>query len=191
MSIFNIKLKTKNGNNVKDKVVFNIYFQLKYSKGLTTRTAYTYRIYYGNKDNSKIKDTRGVFEIKDSNNVISGEDLTIKVMLNLIHIIVGISKKENLNPDAICFISTDFNTSNLVWRALLPMFRRNDIPMDVEFSRMTVEPVEMLKSFVNINPNVSFSYIDPKKDTTRYAKSIIICSQLKGRIEELQVTKET
>lgn len=188
--MFNIKLKTKNGNDIKDKVVFNVYFQLKYSKSLTTRTAYTYRMYYGNRGNSKIKDTKGVFEMKDSNSIISREDLTIKVILNLIHIVANITKKENLDPDIISFISTDFDTSNLSWRALSPIFRRNDIKIDNKFSRMTDDSVNMLKMFVNLNPNTFFYYIDPMKDQVKYAKSIIICSQLKGRIEELQVTEE-
>jgi len=193
MGVFNIKLKTKNGNDVKHKIIFNVYFQLKYAKGLTTKALYTYRIYYGNLGEHKIKDTGGVFEIKDSANVISIEDLTIKVLLNLIHIIVGITKDENIDPDTISFISTNFDSFNLSWRALHPIFKRKDeIESNmIKFSRMKEDVVETLKTFVDLNPNTSFYYIDPKKDTTRYAKSLIVCSQLNGRIEELQVTKET
>lgn len=190
--MFNIKLKTKNGNDINEKVIFNVYFKLKYIRGLKTTAVYTYRIYYGNRENSKIRDSGSVFEIKDNVNVISREDLTIKVILNLIHIIVGISKKENLDPDVISFISTDFDSFNLSWNAFNPIFRRKEIAIEnMKFSRMTIETVETLKAFVDLNPNTSFYYTDPNKDPVRYAKSLIICSQLNGRIEELQITKET
>lgn len=192
MGIFNIKLKTKNGNDIKHKVVFNVYFQLRYVRGLKTTAVYTYRVYYSKEGQSKIKDTGGVFEIKDNTNVISREDLTIKVMLNLIHIMVNIAKEEDLDPDVITFVSTDFDNLNLVWRVLSPIFKRKEIVLEhVKQSRMIEETVDTLKTFVDINPNTNFNYIDPRKDKTRFAKSIAVCLNLNKRIEELQVTKDT
>lgn len=196
MGIFNIKLKTRNGNDIKEKVVFNVYFQLKYVKGLKTTAIYTYRIYYSNKGESRVKDEEAVFEIRDSDGVISKEDLTIKVMLNLIHIISNITKEENLDPDGICFFSTEFTTNNLVWRVLNNVFKKDRSKKihiaapEVAQSRMIPDTVDILLNFVILNPNVSFYHIDPNRDSVRYAKSIIVCSQLKGRIEELQMAKQ-
>lgn len=120
MSLFSIKLKTKNGNDVHKKETVSVFFRLKYSKGLKTTAEYTYRIIHSH----GVVDPQTVLEIKNSKNVESVEDLTLKVLLNLCHVIAKISSLYNIDPDFILFLSPDFGNKNDSWQFLQDVFKR-------------------------------------------------------------------
>lgn len=192
MSIFNIKLKTKNGNDLKKKETFTVFFKLKFGRGLRNTAAYTYRIMYSR----GIHDTKKVLELKEPQLITSVEELTLKVILNFCHIIASISKAENIDPDFIMFISTDLNWKiNSAYYFLSEVFKREDFRKSKHHHRLSAygikdNDVEILEKFVELNPNTKFMALDPTQDAVKYAKSIIICSQLKGRIEELANNKK-
>ena len=208
MSIFNIKLKTRNGNDVKKRETITIFFRLNFKKGLKTTAEYTYRIIYS----KGVKDPQVVLALKNSQEVESLEDLTLKVMLNLCHIIGIITKVENISPDFINFISPDFGGKNKSWRYLIDAFKKKKPPqedgllealitsLDVGYEenwsedkcnkmKIKKEELDLLKAFTDLNPNTVFMTIDPMRDSEKYAKSISICNQLKDRIDRnLQMT---
>jgi len=202
--LFNIKLKTKNGNDVKKKHSLTIFLKMHYKRGLKREAVYTYRIMYGN----GIKDPQKLLSIKDTVLVNSIEDLTLKVLLNLCHIIANISTVEKFDPDFVMFISPDFNGKiNSAWKYLIDVFKRPQLDkLDVDHDQehwmkifdqdyrenwteekckrlgIKKEELDMLKDFSDRNPNVKFMTIDPYRDKEKYAKSITICSLLESRI---------
>lgn len=192
MSIFNIKLKTKNGNDLKKKETFTVFFKLKFGRDLRNTAVYTYRIMYS----KGIHDTQKVLELKNPELIVSVEDLTLKVILNFCHIIASISKAENIDPDFIMFISPDLNwKQNMAWQFLGDVFKREDFRKNKYHYKLNNHgirdnDVEILERFVELNPNTKFIALDPNQDPVKYAKSIVICSQLKGRIEELANNKK-
>jgi len=103
MSLFSIKLKTKNGNDVKKKESITVFFRLKYKAGLKVTAEYTYRIIHSR----GIDDPRKVLQLQAAKDVTCIEDLTLKVMLNLCHILGKITKVHNITPDFVMFMSTD------------------------------------------------------------------------------------
>ncbi len=192
MSVFNIKLKTKNGNDSKKKETFTVFFKLKFGRGLRNTAAYTYRIMYSR----GVHDTYKVLELKNPHLIQSVEELTLKVILNFCHIISSISKAENIDPDFIMFISPDLNwKQNRAWYFLSDVFKRTDFRLNKHFYKLNnyglkIDDIEILERFVELNPNTKFMALDPGQDPAKYAKSIVICSQLKGRIEELTNNKK-
>jgi hypothetical protein len=212
MSIFNIKLKTKSGNDVKKKETFTVFFKLNYKKGLKTTAEYTYRIM----SSSGNSDPRRVLELKDPHKVKSIEDLTLKVMLNFCHIIGGMTQKNDINPDFILFMSPDLGGKNRSWQFLSETFKGVKIhvpedplddPLDPETKTQSLlltedrdfdnkwdeincqrygikkEELDLLRSFVKLNPGCHFMSIDPERDPKKYAKSIHICSMLQDRLD--------
>lgn len=208
MSIFSIKLKTKNGNDVKRKETFTVCFRLKYRKGLKTSAEYTYRIIYS----KGVDDPQTVLELKNPNQIKSIEDLTVKVMLNFCHIITQICDKHKIDPDFIMFISPDFEKSQ-AWKFLNSAFKRpgkqavatpndplrwvRDFTEDYEKSwtaekcgKMGIrkDELDMLKAFADLNPNTVLMTFDPNRDPKKYARSIAICNKLQDRINrQLQI----
>lgn len=215
--MFNIKLKTKNGNDVKKKEIFTVWFSLKYAQGLKTTAEYTYRIVY----NSGVIDPKAVFQLKSTKDIKSLEDLTLKVMLNLCHIISKVSSKNNIDPDFILFFSTDFGGKNDSWKFLSDVFKRPKAEKDksgnftpvllkennwlreyskdyesawteknCKKSKINKNELDMLKSFGDTNSKTTIMSIDPTRDKTKYSKSIYICNMLKDRIDRnLQITE--
>jgi len=202
--MFHIKLKTKNGNDIRKKNSITIFLKLHYRKSLKTEAVFTYRIMYGN----GIKDPQKLLSIKNSSSVKSIEDLTLKVILNLCHIIASISIAEDFDPDFVMFISPDFSAQiNKSWKYLIDVFKRPqldkiDADHDIdnwmkifdedyrerwteeECKKLNIkkEELDMLKDFADRNPNTKFMTIDPNRDKTKYAKSLSICSMLEERI---------
>lgn len=124
MSVFSIKLKTKAGNDVKKKETLTVFFRVKYKKGLKTTAEYTYRIIHSN----GIIDPQNVLSLKSTKDVNSMEDLTLKVMLNLCHIIGKITEKHNIDPDFVLFMSPDLEAKkNKSWMYLSSVFKRPDV----------------------------------------------------------------
>jgi hypothetical protein len=217
MSLFNIKLKTKAGNDIKKKETFTCLFRVKYKKKGANKkitAEYTYRLFYS----KGVEDPQRVLQLKNSHLVGSIEDLTLKVMLNFCHIIGNITKAHNIDPDFILFMSPDFeNSKSKAWMFLNDAFRRPkkeekkkidaDNPFDwlneytEDFERQWTEErcktlnikkeeLNLLKSFADLNPNTMFMTIDPNRDKQKYAKSIHICSMLQDRIDRnLQITE--
>lgn len=202
MSIFNIKLKTKNGNDIKKKETFTVFFSVDYKKNAYTKKVtaeYTYRIIYS----GGIDDPKRVLELRNSQSVESLEDLTLKVILNFCHIIGQISQRENIDPDFVLFMSLDFNgKKNKSWTFLKDVFNRpkkdekvtnfldrfNDLVenwtnKDCEKLKIKLKDLEILRKFVEINPNTVFMTIDPMRDKQKYSKSIAICYALQDRID--------
>lgn len=211
MSIFNIKLKTKSGNDVKKKETFTVFFRLQYKTNVFTKkktAEYAYRIMYS----GGAIDTKTVLELKDADKVMSIEDLTVKVLLNFCHILTKVSVKKNINPDFILFMSPDFDgKKNKAWQFLRDVFYKPEKVKKVEQEpgygflddlkddyRQPYESVwneyqckghhivkaelDMLKEFVDSNPATTFMNIDPSKNP-KYAKSLAICSMLQDRLD--------
>ncbi len=199
MSLFNIKVKTKNGNDIKHKEMFTVFFRLKYRKNSLNKNIvceYTYRIIYS----GGVKDHKAVLSLKNSENVKSLEDFTIKVFLNLFHLIGKISQKENINPDYIMFISPELNNKqNSQWRFTHGIFSKEQNKWDfinraqdrLRKYNISENDIDLLNKFVEINPNTKFIICDPHIDPVKYAKSIVICDQLKERFDgtQLQITE--
>lgn len=202
--MFHIKLKTKNGNDVKKKHSITVFLKLHYKRGLTKEAVFTYRIMHGD----KVIDPQKLLSIKDKSSVKGLEDLTLKVMLNLCHIIASISIKDNFDPDFVMFISPDFNSRfNRSWKYLIDIFKRPQLDkidadhdtsywmkiFDEDYKStwtedsckklgIKKEELDMLKGFADSNPNTKFMTIDPNRDKVKYAKSLAICSMLEERI---------
>lgn len=115
MSLFSIKLKTKAGNDIKKKETFTCIFRLKYKRnGLTKKITaeYTYRVMFS----GGAADPKAVLEIKNSHLVESLEDLTLKVVLNLCHVVGKLSTDLNVTPDFVLFLSPDLEAKkNKAW----------------------------------------------------------------------------
>lgn len=124
MGIFNIKLKTKNGNDIGKKVTFTVFLRIKYKKNSLTKrieAMYTYKIMYGD---HKTIDPKKAMKLK-INHIPSVEDFTLKVFLNLCHIIGKISEKENLDPDFILFMTPDLeDRKNSSWMYIRDVFMK-------------------------------------------------------------------
>jgi hypothetical protein len=213
MSIFNIKLKTKSGNDIKKKETFTVFFRLNYKKGLKTTAEYTYRIM----SSKKVVDPRRVLELKNPKEVTSIEDLTLKVMLNFCHVIGQITQEFDINPDFILFMSPDFEgKKNKAWQFLKDAFTgiKIQVPKDpnadpfalgTEYvseiltddrdfdnrwdesmcSKYGIKKVELdlLRTFAKLNSSCHFMTIDPGRDPIKYAKSIHLCNMLKDRLD--------
>jgi len=212
MSIFNIKLKTKSGNDIKKKETFTVFFRLNYKKGLTTTAEYTYRIM----TSKGAIDSKRVLELKNKDDVTGIEDLTLKVMLNFCHIIGSFTKANDINPDFILFMSPDLGDKNKSWQFLKDAFSgiKIQVPKDPEQDpfdlgteyvnevltedrdwdnrwdeglclRYKIKKVELdlLRKFVTLNPNCHFMSIDPNRDPKKYAKTLHICSMLQDRLD--------
>lgn len=209
MSLFNIKLKTKNGNDIHKKETISVFFRLKYSKGLKTTAEYTFRIVHSH----GVFDPQSVIEIKNPKNVESLEDLTLKVLLNLCHIIAKISSKYSVDPDFILFLSPDFGGKNDSWQYLQDVFKRPKMEKNQKAPKTTLiglnnwledfqsdyenlwnkkyckqkgikkEELDMLKQFGDLNSKTYFMSIDPTRDPKKYAKSIHVCNMLQDRID--------
>lgn len=200
MSLFNIKIKTKNGNDIGKKVTFIVWFSLFYKKNVLTKNHsayYTYFIRYGNKQN----DPKKVLELKDFKNVTSLEDLTLKVILNFCHIINQIVKAENLNPDFILFMSPDLDgKKNKAWMFLKDAFDKNidELKFNKEWNKKECDrfkaskpAMELLKVYQENNKNTKIMTIDPNRNPIKYKASISICHGLKEKIDNhLRITKE-
>ena len=202
--MFHIKLKTKNGNDIKKKHSITVFLKLHYRRSLKTEAVFTYRIMYGD----KVIDPQKLMSIKDMSSVKSLEDLTLKVLLNLCHIIASISIKENFDPDFVMFICPDFSAqTNKSWKYLIDVFKRPqldkiDADHDIDHwmkifdkdyrdtwtedmcKKLNIkkDELDMLKTFADSNPNTKFMTIDPNRDKVKYAKSLAICSMLEERI---------
>lgn len=212
MSIFNIKLKTKSGNDIKKKETFTVFFRINYKKGLTTTAEYTYRIM----TSKGIIDPKRVLELKNKNDVTGVEDLTLKVMLNFCHIIGSFTKANDINPDFILFMSPDLGGKNKSWQYLKDAFSgiKIQVPKDPNADPFGLETeyitetltedrdwdnrwdeglctrykikkaeLDLLRQFVILNPSCHFMSIDPERDPKKYAKTIHICSMLQDRLE--------
>jgi len=124
MSLFSIKLKTKAGNDIKKKETLTVFFRLNYKKGLKTVAEYTYRIIHSN----GIIDPQNVLQLKISKDVNSIEDLTLKVILNLCHIIGKTTQVHNIDPDFVLFMSPDLEgKKNKSWMYLSSVFKRPNV----------------------------------------------------------------
>lgn len=185
MSIFNIKLKTKSGNDVKKKETFTVFFRLNFKRGVVGKSIaeYTYRIM----SSKGVTDTRRVMELKNPKDVKSLEDLTLKVILNFCHMIGGITKAHDINPDFILFMSPDLNGKiNKSWQFLKDTFENKAVNWDEGLcSRFKInkDELELLQAFVEINPGCSFRSLDPGMNPIKYEKSIHICNMLQDRID--------
>jgi hypothetical protein len=209
--MFKINIKTKAGNDIKNKETFSVYFRLHYSKNVFTKRIKAYYTYSIMWSKGKI-DPNKVMELKNSNNVHSLEDLTLKVIPNLCHVVANITKRYDLTPDYITFISPDLlgkkNKSFLFLKDIFGRKFQGQIPSssfvdvlqsegafdstwsDFQCSRIGIKKDELilLKEFVDANFSTNFRHLDPNLDVIKYKKSIDICNSLlvrmSGYIEE-------
>lgn len=226
MSVFSIKLKTKAGNDLKKKETFTCLFRLRYKKNAITKKVtaeYTYRIMFS----GGAADPKSVLEIRDSHLVDSIEDLTLKVVLNLCHVVTKLSADYKLTPDFVLFMSPDLESrTNKAW-AFLKDALHHDKPKKKKSEEITLDDykfkfinhlenkkdkwdydfkswtdskckevgikkseLQMLKDFVDLNPNTNFMSFDPNRNKQRYAKSLVICDHLQERIDRQITQKE-
>lgn len=195
MSIFNIKLKTKNGNDVKKKQMFTVYIKTTFKKHALTgrfRGFYTYRIMH----NNGIEDPVCALELKNSENINNSDDFIMRVLLNMCHILVKLTDKYKIDPDFILFITPDLQRAGFgAIRNILDANNEKEYERK-NYSQLREEHVEILEKFVKNNPNTSFRLIDPEKNKEKYAKSIKVCGYLKSTLEskltgQLQITGKT
>lgn len=203
--IFNIKLKTKNGNDVKKKQTITVFFALNFKAGVPTIAEYTYRIVYGN---GKVLDPGKALTLRDTKQVSRIESLTLRVLLNLSHLVARLTEKYNIDPDFVLFISPDLDfKKNNSWKYLKTIFKKEVVEKEdesqstiirslkafqpAEFNindpqqcgklNLRVEELRMLDEFVEGNPNTHFMAFDPNKNVMKYGKSIAICNELNTR----------
>lgn len=196
MSLFNITIKTKNGNDIKKKETFTLFFRLNYKTTILKKVTaeYTYRIMYS----SGVDDPRKVLVLKNQDKIKSANDLMLKVMLNLCHIVGVLTTKLSIDPDFMLFLSPDFeNKHSNAWKFIKDAFDTeiSDDEFDQKWQRkgcqkfgIVYEDLQMLRGFRVLNPNTVFMNIDPGRDPKKYAKSIVICNQLQDRLNrQLQI----
>ncbi len=212
MSIFNLKLKTKNGNDIKKKETFTVFLTVNYKKSSLTNKAkiaeYTYRIMYS----KGTEDIKRVLQLKDYENIKSVEDLTVKVVLNMFHLIGKITKKLDVDPDFILFISPIFgDKKNRSWTFLKDAFnvppqgsthKTSYVCTREEYEEkwgmgvcnklgVNKDEVDLIRDFSELNSLTNIMTIDPNKDAKKYAKSINICNALQDRLDRnLQITEQ-
>lgn len=214
MSVFSIKLKTKAGNDVNNKQSFTAFFKLKYEKEAINVAEFTYRIMAG----EEVIDPNKVIKLKNSNSIQSIEEATLRVIINLTHIIMKICEERNVSPDGIMFISTNLKARNTKKRGVGGKVARNRswvflrdtlrlIPLkdgkegtaafpkpfvSADYSEWTEERctnykiskdnLDILRKYVENNPNTRFVAFDPNVSPEKYAKSIHICDTLENRL---------
>lgn len=198
--MFNIKLKTKSGNDINKKETITVFFRVRIVRNALTnknKAEYVYRIVHSN----GVVDSEQVYSIKDSNSIKSKEDLILKVMLNMCHYIALISKKYNFNPDFVVFISTDFNAKrSKAWQYLKDIFSRDPVlweAFDLNWDdsicqsfKIDKENLDQLKQFVELNPNAKFMNIDPNHNKEKYEGSLKICDKLYRILHGKEEAKE-
>lgn len=187
MLLFKIKLKTKAGNDVKNKQSFNIVFATSFKKNAITKVItgkYTYKIIY----DKNVVDTGKVYLVKDSESLINDTDLTVKVILNLLILVKNICDKENINPDLIMLNSVDFSSPSCFRMQIYDAMSGNEptkrtlttlkLPMDYELFKL-------LRKLCASQQNTKFMCIDPNSDSIKYTKSLKICDTLIKRLYNL------
>jgi len=187
--MFNIKLKTKNGNPIKQKETFTVFFKMKYKYNTLTKqnlAEYTYRIMH----RTGIQDTGVVYRMKE--NVRSIEHMTIRVLLNCVHLVGKLTKSSGINPDFVLFISPDFESDqNMSWKFLNDCFNHEVKTKNFKSAwnkencdsyKIFKEELMLLRDFSDLNPNTKFMTIDPNRDKIKYRKSIIVCDALNDRL---------
>lgn len=192
MGLFNIKLKTKNGNDVKHKITFTAWYAINYHKNALTnkKTAeFTYRIL---SSDGHVIDPQCVLELKDKTAVTSREDLSIKVIVNILTII-GKMSEVNLKgvPDFILIFSNELdNEVSQTWRFTSPIFDRAKVTkLTYERNHVKKETVSLLRDIVTKNPTTKFMAFNPKRDK-KHIKSEKICEALKERLERSPKVEE-
>lgn len=182
MSLFKINIKTKNGNDIKNKQVFNIIFKTKFIKNVLTgetKGLYNYTIIYGH---HKVLNINKIFTMVESKSHL---DLIMKVIMNMFHIISHLSEKDNINPDFIIINSTDLSPG-LVYNVLNKALNKETLRKE---DRKVVDSkaLEMIGNFVKLNKNVKFMTINPtsKAYGDKYKRSKDICDGLEKQLDSL------
>ena len=187
--MFSIKLKTKNGNLLKQKETFTVFFKMKFKNNALTKQSsaeYTYRIMH----RTGVQDTGTVYKMKDT--VESIEHMTIRVLLNCVHLVGKLTKSSGINPDFILFISPDLDGKiNKSWKFLNDCLNHENNTKNFKnaWSKQTCadykivrEELMLLRDFADLNPNTKFMCIDPNHDKVKYLKSITVCDALNDRL---------
>ena len=189
MSLFKIKLQTKAGNDVKNKQSFNVVFKSSFKKNAITQKItghYTFKIIYS----KNIKDFNKVFTIKDTDNLINKYDLTIKVVINLITLVINICKKENINADLIMLNSSDFTGSPYLRNQLINC-AGNNVPGGRIYHKLELtRNYKMFNLLVDLcasQQNTRFMFIDPNSSPEKYIKSIEISNMLTKRLNNVGI----
>ena len=187
MLLFKIKLKTKAGNDVKNKQSFNVLFATSFKKNAITKVAtgkYTYKIIY---DKNVVSPDK-VYIVKDPENLINDLDLTIKVIINLLTLVKDICKKENINPDLIMFNSVDFTGSSAfrmqLCNALLGSEPTGRTLESLKLPR-NYKLFKLIKELCASQQTTKFMCIDPNSSPVKYNKSLKICDVLIKRLYDL------
>ena len=198
MSVFKIKLKTRNGNDIKKKETITVFFRMNYKHGLKVNAQYTYRIMCS----SGMVDNMKVLEIKNKAKIGTIENMTLMVIVNLLHIVTNLCSKQNIDPDFIMFISPELESKNKSWTYLKDVFFRPNTAQTTEevikmidglydeWNPKTCGKLKIDKNNLDILYNSSkamvktkFMFVDPNRDVGKYGKSLHICNMLKERIE--------
>jgi hypothetical protein len=212
MSVFSIKLKTRNGNDVKKKETITVFFRIKYKKGFKTKAEYTYRIM----SSKGVHDPQKVMELKNSGTIKSYEDMMLKVIINLCYLVDKIAKEQAVDPDFVLFMTPDLQVpKNRSFMYLKDIFFRpesntpgkaltreqTEVALDVIYKEnwdeaqakklgIKIQELDILHDYSVKHCLTKFMFIDPGRDPVKYAKSIHICNMLQDRIDRnLQITE--
>ena len=170
--MFKLKLKTKAGNEIKDKIIFNVFIKIKYAKSVInntcTRASYVYEISW---QKGYIK-SNVVLDIKDKDSILNKKDLLSKVMLNTCIILYKYCQKHSLVPDHIRFINDNF--VKLGDNKKILYFTENQC----KTRQINYEVVSRLRNFrEKVYPNTQFHFTD----FTNFDKANIeLCKLLKS-----------
>lgn len=193
MSMFNIKLKTKNGNDIKHKEIITAYFRTNFSKNVLTKSnfaEFTYRVLY--KD--VVIDPQVVLEMKNPEKIQGREDLILKTMLNCAYVMTKISDEYNIHPDFLMFISTDFDSAfSGAFPICMNVFEKDRktgrfLNTLKNYNSNMEENTKLLRALSEANPNTKFMVVNPAKEPRKYAGSIKICDWLDERMNRTFVT---
>jgi len=189
--MFKIKIKTKSGNDLKNKQSFNVLFSITVKENALTKlmkTYYTFAICYSKKTYSLEK----VYELKEESK--DSFEILLKILINLITTVDKICKDENIVPDIIYLTSLDYKTINrFIIIANLSLLGSILSKYEVQLSsnHKNYELLELLKKLVDNYPTthfVKFPIYETGNPNKKNQKSVNICNKLKIRLNTLKAS---
>jgi len=178
MAIFKLNLKTKNGNDIKDKKVINcIYSSRMTHNHLTSKVEY----YYNFKIISDFKCPDSFLTLKLKSGARNIQESIFKIILNILYYVKGFCKKNNLNPDFIILNSPELKGDLERWLKRI-LINYNLDKLNRRFYKSYKILFDSFNDYIKYFNNTKILIIDPSKED-KYKKSLSIYNNLKETLK--------